>query len=210
MLKRCKWRGGKYQWELSLLLHSPSKPGPDSPVAAAVTITSGCVSPGPLRTLRSPPAAAPVAPAMVHHTGAGPGCLSPSQGWVPLPPMLLLPGGRIGPWDGRVSWGRACPALSLSLWWSIRPDLFPGSPVPHPPLPGTAPAPAPVPAETPGSPPLHPCAGPGWHRPVPWDARGLAIARRFVSGGGGVWEGRRQPVCSHFVRLVINFSLGCH
>lgn len=75
----------------------------------------GVCPPGPLRALRSPPAAAPVAPDVVHHTGAGPGCLSPSQGWVPLPPVLLLPGGRIGPWDGRASWGRACPALSLSL-----------------------------------------------------------------------------------------------
>lgn len=45
MLKCCKWKGRKYQWELSLLLHSPSKPGPDPPVAAAVTVTSRCVSP---------------------------------------------------------------------------------------------------------------------------------------------------------------------
>lgn len=90
-------------------------------------------------------------------------------------------------------------------------ETFPSLDVtPTIPSPPCSPRPAFPAAETPqkarGARPAGAAASPR----LPRDHSRLQIARLLGGGSAGVWEGRRQPVCSHSAGLVINFSLGCH
>lgn len=105
------------------------------------------------------------------------------------------------------------PGPGVSPPWMSPPSQRMLPTIPSPPC---SPGPAFPGAETPQKPGGPPGAARGAQLvlqrlpALPRDHSRPEIARLLGGGSAGVWEGRRQAVCSHSARLVINFSLGCH